>query len=319
MQTDTRQTHDIAVIGGAGFVGRVLCRHLTEAGHRVRVLTRRAGRHGELEQLPNLHLLAGTTGEQRRLAQAFTGCDVVINLAGILHEGGRGGQSFRSVHVELPRTIGRACHDAGVERVLHMGALGARAGSAPSRYLRSKGEGGNALQVELGSRIPWTIFRPSTIFGAGDDFTNRFAHLLKLAPGAAPIPCANTRMAPVHVEDVAVALCSSIDDPNTYRQRYALCGPHEYSVREIVAFVGEVSGHQRRILALPDSLARMQASLMAMFPGKPFTRDNYQSLQVDAVCDPAATGDRPGMTALGITPAPMEDIVPGYLGRAASS
>lgn len=319
MQENADHAHDIALLGGTGFVGRVLCRHLTDAGHRVRVLTRRANRHGDLERLSNLRLIEGAVSERRFLAQAFTGCDVVINLAGILNEGNRTGQDFRAVHVDLPRTMGRACHDAGVARVLHMSALGARAGSAPSRYLRSKGEGGNALQVELGSRIPWTIFRPSTIFGPGDDFTNRFAQLLRIAPGALPLPCPNTRMAPVHVEDVAAAFTRSIDDESSYRLRYALCGPNEYSLREIVAFLGEVSGHRRRILGLPDSLARLQANLMTAFPGKPFTRDNYMSLQVDSVCNPSATGDREGMAALGITPAAMEDIVPRYLGRQRSS
>lgn len=315
MQDNPDNQHDIAVIGGTGFVGRVLCRHLTAAGHKVRVLTRHANRHHDLESAADVRLIEGAVAERRFLAQALTGCDVVINLAGILNESSRSGQDFRSVHVDLPRSMGRACHDAGVSRVLHMSALGARAGSAPSRYLRSKGEGGNALQVELGSRIPWTIFRPSTIFGPGDDFTNRFAQLLRIAPGGLPLPCPNARMAPVYVEDVAAALTRSLDDPDSYRLRYALCGPHEYSLREILGFLAEASGHRRRILGMPDGLSRLQAAVLSAFPGKPFTRDNYMSLQVDSVCNPTATGDCEGMAALGITPAAMEDVVPGYLGR----
>lgn len=313
MQQQSEIQHHIAVLGGTGFVGRVLCRQLTEAGHKVRVLTRNANRHNDLESTPNLRVIGGAVTERRFLAQALTGCDVAINLTGIINETRRSGNDFHTVHVDLPRTLGRACHDASVGRVLHMSALGARAGSAPSRYLRSKGEGGNALQVELGSRIPWTIFRPSTIFGPGDDFTNRFTQLLRISPGFMPLPCPEARMAPVHVEDVAQAFVRSIDNPDSYRIRYALCGPHEYSLREIVAFLAEASGHRRRILSLPDGLSRLQATLMAAFPGKPFTRDNYMSLQVDSVCDPARTGDCAGMAALGIEPAAMEDIVPGYL------
>lgn len=307
--------HNIAVLGGTGFVGRVLCRQLTEAGHRVCVLTRRPNRRTELESLSNLRVIGGAVNERRFLSQALIGCDVAVNLTGIFHENSRSRQDFRAVHVELPRTLGRACHDAGVGRVLHMSALGARAGSAPSRYLRSKGEGGNALQVELGSRIPWTIFRPSAIFGPGDDFTTRFTHLLRISPGVMPLPCPEARLAPVYVEDVAAAFIRSIDDPNSHRVRHALCGPHEYSLREVVALLADTSGYRRRILSMPDSVSRLQATLMSAFPGKPFTRDHYRSLQVDSVCDPTRTGDSAGMAALGITPTAMENVVPQYLRR----
>lgn len=307
--------HDIAVLGGTGFVGQVLCRQLSEAGHKVRVLTRKPNRRTELETLPNVRVIGGAVNERRFLSQALIGCDVVANLAGIFHENRRSNQDFRAVHVALPRALGRACHDAGVGRVLHMSALGARAGSAPSRYLRSKGEGGNALQVELGSHIPWTIFRPSAIFGPGDVFTTRLTHLLRISPGAIPVPCPEARLAPIYVEDVARAIICSIDDPNSLRTRHALCGPHEYNLREIIVWLAEVSGYRRRILSMPDGASRMQAALMSVLPGKAFTRDLYRSLQVDSVCDPARSGDVPGMSALGITPATMEDIVPRYLRR----
>lgn len=307
--------HRIAVVGGTGFIGRAVCRRLSAQGHSLQLITRRASRHADLEKLPGVRLVEGAVGDQGFLARALAGSDVAINLAGILNEGSRSGQDFRAVHVDLTRAFGRACRDAGVARVLHMSALGARAGSAPSRYLRSKGEGGNALQVELGSRIPWTIFRPSIVFGPGDDFTNRFARLLRVLPGAVPLPCPNARMAPVYVEDVAIAFARAIDEPASHRLRYALCGPREYSLREIVALVAETTNRPRRIVGLPDGLSRFQARLLELFPSKPFSRDNYLSLQVDSICDPAATGDRDGMAELGITPGSMEELVPQYLGR----
>lgn len=301
----------VGIIGGTGFVGRVLCRRLIGAGHPVVVLTRAARRHADLAQTAGLRLIEGNPADLRFLVHALTGCEVVVNLAGILNEQGK--NEFRAVHVDLPRTLGRACKQIGVRQVVHMSALGARAGGAPSRYLRSKGEGGNALQVELGGAIPWTIFRPSVIFGPGDDFTNRFARLLRLVPGVFPLACAQTRFAPVFVDDVAEAFALSIDRQASHRVRYLLCGPNQYSLQEIVAFLAATTGRKRRIVALPDRLARLQALVMERLPGKPFSRDNYLSMQVDSVCD-KSTGDRDGFAELGISPVAMESIVPQYLG-----
>lgn len=302
--------HHIAILGGTGFVGRALCRRLSNDGHRLRVVTRNAAPHSDMSR--QVELREGDPHDRGFLAEALTDCDVAINLIGILNERGHSGREFRAVHTELPRTLGRACRDAGIERVLHMSALGARAGSAPSRYLRSKGEGANALQVELGGRIPWTMFEPSVIFGPGDDFTNRFATLLRFMPGVFPLACAETRFAPVYVEDVAEAFARSLDEPASHNHRYQICGPREYSLREIVEYLGRTSGHPRRVLGLSDTLAKLQANILEYVPGKPFSRDNYLSMQIDSVCE-SANGSGFDLAALGITPTPMERIVPGYL------
>lgn len=302
--------HHVGVLGGTGFVGRALCRRLLADGHRLTLLTRDASAHEDL-QAPQVKLVEGDTGNYEFMVEQLRDCDVAINLVGILNERGHSGREFRALHTELPRSFARACRKARVLRVLHMSALGAQAGSAPSRYLRSKGEGANALQLELGAHADWTIFCPSVIFGAGDSFTNRFAGLLKMMPGFFPLACPEARFAPAYVGDVVNAFASAIDHAPSSAMRYQLCGPAEYSLREIVDYLGQVSGHPRRILGLPDRMARMQAAVMEYLPGKPFSRDNYLSLQIDSTC--SAHDGEPGFAALGITPAAMEQIVPGYL------
>ena len=66
---------------------------------------------------------------------------------------------------------------------------------------------------------------------------------------------------------------------------------------------------RRRIIALPDWLSRLQARLLEYLPGKPFSLDNYRSLQVDSLCGPGLD-----FSNLGITPTPLEGVVPTYLG-----
>lgn len=316
MSTETK-THLIGVLGGTGFVGRALCKRLVADGHRILVLTRNAKANADMVSGADVALVEGDTESFEFIAEHLARCDVAINLVGILNERGHSGQEFRALHAELPRTFGRACRQAGVERVLHMSALGAQAGSAPSRYLRSKGEGANALQVELGGKVPWTIFCPSVIFGPGDSFTNRFAGLLKFMPGIMPLACPEARFAPAYIGDVVAAFAQAIDRPDTHQQRYQLCGPKEYSLREIVEYLAQVSQRRRKIVGLSDAMSRIQAAIMEFFPGKPFSRDNYLSLQLDSTCD-ADTGV-PGFAVLGIQPTAMEKIVPQYLAPAAKA
>lgn len=311
---ETVKTQKIALLGGTGFVGRALCERLRQDGHQLSLLTRNAKAHADMAEGSDLRLLQGHIEDFDFLSEKLQGHDLAINLVGILNERGHSGRDFRALHAELPRSFGRACRKAGVKQVLHMSALGAQAGSAPSRYLRSKGEGANALQVELGGQVPWTIFCPSVIFGPGDSFTNRFANLLRFMPGFFPLACPDSRFAPAYVGDVVEAFTRAIGSTQSHGQRYQLCGPREYSLREIVSWLATVTQRRRRIIGLPDSLARMQAGIMEFLPGKPFSRDNYLSLQIDSVRNPDSS--EPGFAALGIDPAAMEDIVPGYLAPA---
>jgi NADH dehydrogenase len=190
--------------------------------------------------------------------------------------------------------------------MLHMSALGAAA-DAPSEYLRSKAAGEQALHAESAEGLAITSFRPSVVFGPQDGFLNLFARLLALSPGVFPLACADARFAPVYVGDVVNAFTHALADDATAGQCYELCGPRSYTLRELVAYTARVIGLKRRIIALPDVLARLQARVLGQLPGAPFTMDNYLSMQVDSVCS------QNGFARLGITPRSLESIAPGYL------
>jgi NADH dehydrogenase len=241
------------------------------------------------------------------LVEVIAGCDTVINLVAILNETRR--DNFRAVHVALPRQIVAACRERGVKRLLHMSALNADAKRGASRYLQSKGEGEDLVHAAAGENLQVTSFRPSVIFGPGDHLFNQFAGLLKKAPGILPLPCPETRFAPVYVGDVVRAFSLALDNKGSYGQRYDLCGPRVYTMRELMAYTARALGLKRDIVGLPDGVARLQARLMQWLPGKPFTMDNYRSLQVDAVCK----DEFPSL--FDIAPTAVETVVPYYLGR----
>lgn len=297
--------HPVFVLGGTGFVGQHLLHRLSRAGIACRVPTRHPHRQRHLQLIPGCELCEIAGWETAQLAEAMAGCTVLINLAGILNEGG--GRTFEQAHVRTVETATRAALQAGVTRYLHMSALHANAESGPSDYLRSKGRGEALAFAAAEEGLAVTSFRPSVIFGPGDSFFNRFAGLLRLLPGPFPLACPNARFAPVYVGDVVEAMRRCLDDPDTHGKTYELCGPRAFSLRELVVYTGERIGREVWVVGLNDRLSRLQASVFQRLPGKPFTLDNYLSLQVDSLCA------RDGLKELGIAATDLDFVVPSYL------
>ena len=200
------ELNDICVIGGGGFVGRHIVRALAARGLRVKVPARDRERVKELILLPTVDVVYADVHDPATLDELVRGSGAVINLVGVLHDG-RGNASFEQAHVELTRKIIAACESNGVKRYLHMSALGADA-NGPSRYQQSKGR---AEALVRASKLEWTMFRPSVIFGPDDSFLNLFAKLLALAP-VMFLAKAQARFQPVYVADVATAFLRAFDD-----------------------------------------------------------------------------------------------------------
>lgn len=295
----------ICILGGTGFVGHHLLNALSAAGYVCQVPTRWPQRHRDLSLVPGCETIQVADWGPDALAGALEGCTALVNLVGILNESG--GRTFERSHVQLVADALDAAGRTGVPRYLHMSALHADAERGPSEYLRSKGRG-EALALGAAARgIGVTIFRPSVIFGPGDSFFNRFAGLLRLLPGPFPLACPDARFAPVYVGDVVQALVRSLDDPTTPGEGYALCGPRVFRLRELVEYTGARIGRRVRVVGLSDRLSRLQAQVFQHLPGKPFTLDNYLSLQVDSVCT------RDGLGALGVHATDIDVVVPRYL------
>jgi uncharacterized protein YbjT (DUF2867 family) len=297
----------ICVLGGSGFVGTHLCAALARDGWRITVPTRDPARARHLGPLPAVRLVAADIHDAHQLAALCSGQRAVVNLVGILNERGHGGRGFDRVHFELVHKLVEACRRARVDRLLHVSALNADVDLGPSHYLRSKGRGERVLRDESGPDLQWTIFQPSVIFGPGDDFTNRFARLLRAIPLALPLARPGARFAPVWVGDVVSAVQRGLADEATAGESYELCGPDRMTLREIVCRIRDRLRLARAVIGIPDLAARLQAAVCDFVPGKPFSTDNYRSLTVDSVCKVN------GLARLGIRPQPFDAVVPRYL------
>ena len=294
---------NICVLGGTGFVGTELIVRLVRDGHSVLVPTRKLANGNHLRVLPTAQLVVANVHDVRVLGQLFRGMDVVINLIGILNERGRA--TFRSVHVELATKVVEAMRAQRVTRLLHMSSLAAGA-QAPSQYLRSKAEAETQVRVAAAT-VDSTIFRPSVIFGSRDSLTNRFAGLLKKTGGILPLARPDARFAPIHVNDVVEAFVRALGDRSTVGKSLELCGPDVMTLEQLVRLTAAAAGLPCHILPLPNFIGALQGVVMGMLPGKPFSSDNYKSLTVDSVCK------QNGCASLGLQPARMEAVLPGYL------
>lgn len=297
--------HRLCLLGGTGFIGRHVISRLARQGHYLRVLTRRRERHRELLVLPTLELVETNVHLVSELSARLKGCDAVINLAGALHDRDVPEESLEAIHAELPGKVVEACQFNGITRLLHMSALNADP-QGPSQYLRTKGEGENRVHEAAREGMEVTSFRPSVVFGPDDSFYNRFAALLAVS-AVLPLACPETRFAPVYVGDVAEAFARALDERATFGQRYDLCGPQTYTLRELVRYTARAMGLRRLIIGLGDGASRAQARIMEWVPGKPFTRDNYLSMQVDSVCR------TDGLATLGIAPTSVDAVIPAHL------
>ncbi|MEN9629779.1 MAG: hypothetical protein RJA10_3006 [Pseudomonadota bacterium] len=295
----------IVVLGGSGFVGRALCRRLVARWPALRVVvpTRRLPHAQALRTLPTVEVIQADINDAGALPALLADADAVVNLVAILH----GSEAdFEHAHVALPRQLAAASRAAGVGRLLHVSALGA-APDAPSMYLRSKARGEQALR-DSGLRL--NLLRPSVIFGAEDRFLNLFAGLQALAP-VLPLAGSSARFQPVWVEDVAEALVRVLaGTPGSTPPVIECAGPTVFTLAELVRLAGRWAGHERPQIPLPPPLARWQAALMEWAPGPTLmSRDNVDSMQVPNV----AGGTLPGLESLGLTPAPVEAVMPDLL------
>lgn len=297
----------VLILGGTGFVGRHVCEKLAQLQCRVTVATRRLDNARHLQTLPMLDVIEIDVHDSAALTSLLAGHDAVVNLIAILH----GTEAaFEKAHVQLPLALVRACEAAGLRRIVHISALGASVSSA-SMYQRSKARGEAVL---LSAGLDVTLLRPSVIFGAEDKFLNTFARLQQLFP-VVPLAASQARFQPVWVEDVASAVVHCLQDSSSIGQVYEACGPDVFTLQQLVELAGRYAGVNggkgRPVIALPAPLARLQARLMELLPGKPLlSRDNLDAMQTDNV----ASGKLPGLKALGITPAALSAIAPSYLG-----
>lgn len=295
------------VFGGSGFIGRYVVKRLAQQGYVVRVAVRDPEAALFLKPMGAVGQvvpLFASVMNEATVHRAVAGAEVVINLVGALAE--TRAASFQALHTDGAERIARIAATCGVSRLIQISAIGADPNS-PSRYASTKGK---AEQAVLAAFPQATILRPSLVFGLEDKFFNRFAGLARLLPFM-PVISGATKMQPVYVCDVADAVMAALAASASRGKTYELGGPRVWTFREILAYILKQTRRDRKLVDIPMGVARFQAGILQHVPGKPLTPDQLLMLSKDNVVAPGALG----LADLGVTPTPVELIVPAYLSR----
>ncbi len=301
----------VTLVGGTGFLGQYIAQELAREGYRLKIISRNPNAALSVKTIGDLGqfiLVRGDVSRPETVARHLAGSHAVISLAGILQERGR--QNFSAVHAQGAEKLAQAAKAAGVQRFIHVSALGVDK-AVNSNYARTKMVGENAVRNAFPEAV---ILRPGIVFGPEDHFYNRFAAWGALSP-VLPLVGGESKFQPVYVVDVAKAVVECVSNPAMAGKIFELAGPEIYTFRQILDYIVRITGSKARIVSLPVSFASLMGGVREKLPhGLPLpmlTRDQVRTLGYDNV----ASGNLPGLKELGITPTAAEMVVPDYLRR----
>jgi uncharacterized protein YbjT (DUF2867 family) len=295
----------VFVTGGTGFVGRAVIQALRAEGYAVRCLVRR-GSERDLRGFGAIERVEGDVMARQSLDEGIWGCDAVVHLVGIIHERPAIGSTFERVHVQGTQNVLDAAAAAGVRRYVHMSALGSRPG-ARSRYHQTKWAAEEAVRS---SPLPWTIFRPSIIYGRGDEFVTMLRSMLERLTIVPVIGAGRQRLQPVPVEQVAQAFARSLTLGGTVKHSYDVGGPDAVSMVELLDAIASAMGRRRPLkVHIPIGFVRPVTRALYRLPGFPLTPDQLLMLEEDNTCDPSVF-----FSTFGLTPVPLDSGLRTMLG-----
>lgn len=292
----------VTVFGGGGFVGRYVCEFLMKSGVRVRVAQRNPHQAyiiQPLGQVGQFGFERADISDVESVRRVIHGASAAVNLCGVF------GAKMHQVHVDGARNVAEVARDMGVKSLVHVSAIGASPNSE-SAYGRTKAAGEEAV---LAAFPQATIIRPSLVFGAEDELTNRFAGMANLP--FLPVIAAERKFQPVYVRDLGKAIALAALEPQRFGgQVYEIGGPQVMSMVELHKAILEVTGQKPEVMPLPDLVGNL-LSKFGWLPGAPLTRDQWMMLQRDNV----PSGQLPGLEAFGIKATPLAAVAYEWLGR----
>jgi uncharacterized protein YbjT (DUF2867 family) len=301
----------VTIFGGSGFVGTQIVQELARAGYRVRVAVRRPDLAGHLRTVGGVGQVVPMQANLRNaesIAAAVRGASVVINLAAVGVEKGK--QRFRAINVMGARRVAEAAKAAGANTLIQMSVIGAEPNS-PSLFARSRAMGEAEVVAAFPSAI---IFRPSVIFGVGDEFFNKLGLLSRMLP-VMPLFGGKTKFQPVYVGDVAEAVAQAVMGRLKAGRVYELGGPEVLANRTLVERVLRDANRSNPILPLPSFVGRILAFPMGIMPKPLVTGEQITLLGIDNVVSAEAIKDKRTLPGMGIVPRPIDAVLPSYIWR----
>jgi nucleoside-diphosphate-sugar epimerase len=263
-----------AVTGASGFIGRYVCRALSERGWQVRGAVRALARASTLPQ--GTEPVCWDLEAEHAPVSLVEGAGIVVHVAGRAHRmGAKTAEdvlAYRRVNVDATRSLLRLAREQSVPRVIFVSSAkvlgegdaspyGIDAVRAPhDDYARSKAEAEELIQREAGS-VGWTIVRPVFVYGATG--RGNFARLMRLARLASRVPLPlggiKNRRSVVYVENLADLLAFCAESEATAGRILPGVDTQSISTPALLRATAAAMGLTARLYPFPSAMLSLAA------------------------------------------------------------
>ena len=266
----------VFVTGGAGFIGRSVCRQLRARDDEVVAVVRDPGRATDLEEM-GCEVRAGDLTSPEALSGGMRGCDGVIHLAGSYKVGvpAKDRPQMYDANVGTTHRVLGAAISTGVPRIVHVSTVNAfgntRGKIVDETYRRDVTKGfvsyydetkylAHVAARELAdSGAPILIAMPGTTYGPGDH-SAMGDQLQQAYEGRLRVTAlTDAGVSPAHVDDVAGAIVAMLSQGRV-GESYILAG-RNMRLSEALEIAARIGGHSPPRITVPVGLLRAMARL----------------------------------------------------------
>ncbi|MCR2799769.1 SDR family oxidoreductase [Microbacterium sp. zg-Y818] len=285
------------VLGATGYIGGRLVPRLRQAGYRVRVLARDAGRVAAFPWGDSVEVVTGSAEDPDAVREAVRDVDVLYYLVHSM----AAGPGFDRTDLRAAETVAAAAAAASVGRIVYLGGLHPSGGEL-SPHLRSRVAVGD---VFLSSGVPTLVLQAGVVIGSGSASFEMVRHLTEVLPYMPAPRWVRNRIQPIAVRDVLHYLLGAARVDADVNRAVDIGGPDVLRYGQMMnGYAAEAGLPQRAIASLPvftPGLASHWVNLVTPIP-RAIARPLVASLQNECVMDDHAVDDLIPPPEGGLTP-----------------
>lgn len=238
------------VLGATGYIGGRLVPRLLNAGYRVRVLARDAGRVAAFEWGARVEVVEGEAADRAAMDEASADVDVLYYL---VHSMGAG-KGFEDADRDAATSVAGAAAAASVGRIVYLGGLHPT-DIELSAHLRSRVEVGEIL---LHSGVPTLVLQAGVVIGSGSASFEMVRHLTDVLPYMPAPKWVRNRIQPIAVRDVMHYLLGAARVAPNVNKAVDVGGPDVLRYGQMMnGYAVEAGLPQRAIAPLPVLTPRL--------------------------------------------------------------
>lgn len=266
----------LIVFGGTGFLGRRIVRRAWQEGWTPRVVARhsRPLLFDGADQVPEQ--VIADIRDPEAVARAVRGAAAVVNAVALYVESRS--ERFDTTHVVGAGHVAQAAKRVSA-RLIHVSGIGVDRRS-PSPYVRARALGEERVRDAYPESV---ILRPSALFGPGDTLLSAMVRTIKWLPMVPLFGEGDSRVQPVHVDDVARAAAAAMERDDAPGNTYELGGPDVFTYRELWQALARRLGRRRGFVSVSFKTWKMIAAAGSLLASPPITGDQLELVRRDNV------------------------------------